>query len=132
MAGRGRQSTLPAWMTAEGGAGVAGMVGIDAAAAAAAVNLHVVSQPGQFDDHSKAEVRPNGQSNGDNRPTGSRDERPATSSRDERPARSSRDERPREDRPRDDRSRDDRGSRRDDRGGDRDRGHRSRYFIYLS
>jgi hypothetical protein len=119
MAGRGRQSTLPAWMTAEGGAGVDPAV----------VSQILVSQQGQFDDQIKAEVRPSGQSNGESRPPSSRDERPATSSRDERPSRSSRDERPREDRPREDRRRDDdRSSRRDDRG-DRDR-HRSRYFIY--
>jgi hypothetical protein len=90
MAGRGRASTLPAWMTAEGGT-----AGVDPA---------VVSQiQGQFDDQQKAEVRPSGQSNGESRPPSSRDERPATSSRDDRSSRGSRDERPREDRPRDDR-----------------------------
>lgn len=92
MAGRGRQSTLPAWMTADGGAG-----GISSGATAT-IPSHVHEQ-GQYDDHAQAE--PRASSNGhsgeqtESRSRGSREERPRKSRSRDRDHRSSRSNRSR-------------------------------------
>lgn len=91
MAGRGRQSTLPAWMT-EGGANA------DLSTMASTVSVNSVQQ-GQFDDSQKNESRErsNGHSGGDSRSRqpSSRDERPRKSRSRDRGHRSSRSNRSR-------------------------------------
>jgi hypothetical protein len=90
MAGRGRQSTLPAWMTADGGAG------IDLSSVPASASNYQPEQ-GQYDDQPKNDQRggSNGHSGGhsDSRQRSSRDDRSRKSrsrDRDHRGSRSTR------------------------------------------
>ena len=91
MAGRGRQSTLPAWMTEGGG-------NIDLSSMSTTISGNPVQQ-GQFDDNMKIESkeRSNGHSSGDSRsrPPSSRDDRSRKSRSRDRGHRSSRSNRSR-------------------------------------
>ena len=86
MAGRGRQSTLPAWMTSGDGA-----AGVDLASMPQQGNINPIEH-GQFDDNTKTDsnARSNGHSGNDSRATSSRDERPRKSRSRDRGHRSSR------------------------------------------